>query len=184
MTLDISGPDHARAMVVLLHPHPSFGGDRFHPFIDATFRLLERIGVGAIRFDFSTADPGAAGGEVAAAIEGGLRRWPEAPVFLVGYSFGAGVAAALSDARILGWYLLAPQAPALTASPIGPDPRPKAIVVPELDQYSPPAAISQATEGWENTTVSILAGTDHFLGDVKALAEAAVGWVEARLAPA
>jgi alpha/beta superfamily hydrolase len=47
----------ATALAVLLHPHPHFGGNRFHPFIEALFRRLPEIGVTAIRFDFLSAEP-------------------------------------------------------------------------------------------------------------------------------
>jgi len=171
----------ARALAVLLHPHPDFGGNRFHPFIDGLFRRLPDVAVTAIRFDFSSAEPSAAQAQVMAAIDDGSTRWPQLPVVLAGYSFGAGIAAGIGDERIAAWYLLAPQAPPLAAASIGPDSRPKGIAVPEFDQFSPPAAIEQVVDGWESTTVTTVPNADHFLGAVAPVVEAALRWIDSAL---
>jgi alpha/beta superfamily hydrolase len=168
----------ARALAVLLHPHPHFGGNRFHPFIEALFRGLPEIGVTAIRFDFSSAELSMATAEAVASLDEGSTRWPELPVVLVGYSFGAGIAAGMGDQRIAGWYLLAPPTAMLADTPIGPDPRPKRLVVPELDQFSPPAAIEDVVTGWAATTVAIVPDADHFLGAVAPFVDDALSWID------
>jgi len=170
--------DEARGLTVLLHPHPDFGGTRFHPFVEGLFRRLPDIGVNAIRFDFSSAELSAAREEVVAAIDDGAARWPQLPAILVGYSFGAGVATGISDERIAAWYLLAPPAAMLSVATIGSDTRPKALVVPERDQFSPPAAVDQVIAGWDNATVTTLPNTDHFLGPVQPIVEHALHWIE------
>jgi hypothetical protein len=170
--------EEARALAVLLHPHPHFGGNRFHPFIDALFHRLPEIGVTTIRFDFSSAEPAVAGEEVETSLNEGSTHWPHLPIVLAGYSFGAGIAAGVGDERITGWYLLAPPTAMLVASPIGPDPRPKRIVVPELDQFSPPAAVEHAVTRWEMTTVTPVPNADHFLGAVAPFVDDALRWIE------
>ena len=125
MLAEMNTTEEPRAFAVLLHPHPDFGGNRFHPFIDGLFRRLPESAVAALRFDFSSADLSVAQEEVLAAIDEGSTRWPQLPVVLAGYSFGAGVAAGMADERIAGWYLLAPPGVMLSAAPIGHDPRPK-----------------------------------------------------------
>jgi alpha/beta superfamily hydrolase len=171
-----------RAFAVLLPPHPDYGGNRFHPFIAGLFGDLPAIGISAIRFDFSSSLSGVAHEEACTAIDAGAARWPEVPVVLVGYSFGAGIAAGIADERVAGWYLLAPQAPALTeaaeAGAVGADPRPKAIAVPEFDQFSSPARVGQAVKGWKATSVTTVLGSDHFLGEVEPLVADAVEWIE------
>jgi uncharacterized protein len=169
--------DTPTALAVLLHPHPHFGGNRFHPFIEALFRHLPEVGVTAIRFDFSSAEPPAATAEVVAAINEGSTRWPQLPVVLVGYSFGAGIAAGVDDERIAGWYLLAPPVAMLAETPIGPDPRPKRIVVPAFDQFSPPDAIEHVVNQWQTTTVTTVPNADHFLGAVAPFVDDALGWI-------
>jgi alpha/beta superfamily hydrolase len=173
--------EDARALAVLLHPHPDFGGNRFHPFIDGLFRRLPDIGVTAIRFDFSSSEPSLAHDEVVTAIDEGSTRWPQCPFVLVGYSFGAGVAACTADERIAGWYLLAPQVASLSDAPIGHDPRPKGIAVPEFDQFSPPVAVEQAVSGWEGAAVTTVPNADHFLGAVSGVVEGALRWIDALL---
>jgi alpha/beta superfamily hydrolase len=178
MVPDMNNAKEARGFAVLLHPHPHFGGNRFHPFIDALFRRLPDVAVSAVRFDFSSADLSVARGEVSAAIDAGGARWPEVPAFLLGYSFGAGVAADVDDKRIAGWYLLAPPAEMLSLSAIGSDPRPKALVVPQNDQFSPPAAITPVVAGWEATTVTTLPDSDHFLGAIQPSVDSTLRWIE------
>jgi len=175
---EIHATDEAHGLAVLLHPHPHFGGNRFHPFIEGLFRRLPDISVNAIRFDFSSAEIPAARDETVAAWDEGTARWPELPIILAGYSFGAGVAAGIDDQRIAGWYLLAPPAAMLSAATIGNDPRPKAIVVPEQDQFSPPATIAQIISGWEKTTVMTVPNADHFLGAIEPIVDGALHWID------
>jgi alpha/beta superfamily hydrolase len=175
---EVNVAEDAGSLAVLLHPHPHFGGNRFHPFIDALFRRLPESGVTAIRFDFSSAEPSVATAEVVAALDQGSTRSPQLGVLLVGYSFGAGIAAGVGDPRVAGWYLLAPPAAMLADVSIGPDRRPKRIVAPELDQYSPPAAIEHVVAGWETTTVATVPNADHFLGNVAPFVDDALSWID------
>jgi uncharacterized protein len=174
---DVNAADDAQGVAVLLHPHPDFGGNRFHPFIDGLFRRLPDVAVSAIRFDFSSAEPSAARAEVMAAIDIGVAQWPHLPLVLAGYSFGAGIAAGLDDERISGWYLLAPPAAMLSAATIGRDPRPKALAIPEHDQFSPPATIAAVVDGWATTTVTTVPDADHFLGAVRPIVDVALTWI-------
>ena len=178
MATEMNVADEATALAVLLHPHPHFGGNRFHPFIEALFRRLPDLAVTAIRFDFSSAEPSVAHEEVVASLDEGSALWPQLPVFLVGYSFGAGIAAGVDDKRIAGWYLLAAPAVMLSGAPIGPDRRPKAIVVPEFDQFSPPAEVEHLVTGWETTTVATVPNADHFLGAVAPFVDDALRWFD------
>jgi uncharacterized protein len=178
MVLDMNSADEARGFAVLLHPHPHFGGTRFHPFIAALFRRLPDIAVSAIRFDFSSAELPAASQDVVAAIDEGAARWPQLPAILAGYSFGAGIAAGIGDERIAGWYLLAPPSATLSVATIANDSRPKAVVVPERDQFSPPSVVADVVAGWENTTVTTVPDADHFLGPVQPIVDDALRWIE------
>jgi alpha/beta superfamily hydrolase len=175
---EINTADEARGIAVLLHPHPHFGGDRFHPFVEGLFRRLPEIGVSAIRFDFSSAELAAAREQATAAIDEGAARWPRLPVILAGYSFGAGIAASIGDERIAGWYLLAPPSEMLSASTIGESKRPKAVVVPEHDQFSPPATVARVVAGWEMTTITTVPNADHFLGAFQPIVDSALHWFE------
>jgi alpha/beta superfamily hydrolase len=88
-----------------------------------------------------------------------------APLVLAGWSFGADVSLTVDDARLAGWFLVAPP---LRVRPLdemvaAQDPRPKRFVVPERDQFRPPAAVREITAGWVATEVFDVPGADHFL---------------------
>lgn len=165
-------------VAVLLHPHPAYGGSRFHPFVDGLFRRLPETGVSAVRFDFTSGEVVAARGDADAAIAAGAAAWPQVPLVLVGYSFGAAIAAGCVDDRIAGWYLLAPPLAMLADAAVAGDPRPKAVLVPEHDQFSPRAAVVDGLAGWKATTIATAPGADHFLGAVGPFIDAAQAWIE------
>lgn len=178
MPLDVNACEDPGALAVLLHPHPDFGGNRFHPFVDALYRRLPSVNVSAFRFDFSSSDPAKAHREAVDAIDAASERWSPLPVVLVGYSFGAGVAAGIEDDRIAGWYLLAPPVTELERATIGSDSRPKAIVVPEYDQFFPPATVERIVATWASTTYTVAEAADHFLGGVEPIATRAMQWIQ------
>jgi uncharacterized protein len=158
--IDVNSPGDAWATAILLHPHPDMGGNRFNSVVDTLYRALPPAGVGAVRFDFSSSDTELAAARTVEVIDQTATR----PLVLIGYSFGAAIATMVSDDRLAGWFLIAAPLRMVPAdgSKIGSDPRPKALAVPEFDQFSPPAQTLEATEGWVNATVSLLPGTDHF----------------------
>jgi len=148
--------------VLVLHPHPDFGGDRFNPVVDAIFRAAVAAGWAAIRFDFSTSDAPLAVAEA----EDALGRLPGAiPLAVAGYSFGGSIATQVLDPRIVQWVLVAPPLTLLPLSTdaIAADPRPKLVLSPTEDQYCPPASAAEATAGWTATSLEPVEGADHFL---------------------
>jgi uncharacterized protein len=174
--VEVSEAERPAAAAILLHPHPALGGDRFNLVVDALYRGLPPAGISAARFDFRSADPAEAAADVVAVLDQTLRR----PVVLVGYSFGADVAATVTDGRLAGWFLIAPPL-RLTdeqTTAVGTDPRPKGLAVPEHDQFSPSAAVSAVVAGWRNATVGVVPGTDHFLsGGYADVVSRAIGWL-------
>jgi alpha/beta superfamily hydrolase len=169
---DVAVPPDARAIAVLCHPHPSFGGDRHAIVIEPLFRELPSLGFGAVRFDFRGAGEsgGVHGGgaeevqDVIAAVDAAVARAGGAPIAVVGYSFGGAVALAADDDRIAGWVAIAPTPPPVDGSrPAARDDRPVIVLLPEHDQYNPVVTATAAFAGWRATTVREIAGTDHFL---------------------
>lgn len=161
-----------RVGVVVCHPHPKMGGDRFNPVVDTVFRRLVADGVSVLRFDFrgvgnSEGTKGDGVGElldVVAAVDR-LASETNAPVWLCGYSFGAAVSLDVIDERVAGWLAIAPplaMIPAARAS--GTDPRPKRLLIPELDQFSAPDATAAVIADWTDARLTALAGADHFFG--------------------
>ncbi len=96
---------------------------------------------------------------------------------LVGYSFGADVALTVDDPSVLGWFLVAPPLRWADGAIAAGDRRPKHLLVPEYDQYSPPERAMALTGAWGSTTVTTLAG-DHFLvGRAGEVVDAVVAWL-------
>lgn len=154
---------------VLLHPHPDRGGNQHNSVITALFEALED----SVRFDFTSSD-------LAHATAQAVEHLGAGPAWLVGYSFGGGIAALVDDPRVLGWFLIAPAL--VMADPvIGPDARPKHVLAADQDQWFPPAALDEMTSDWTSTTHDLVAGADHFLRGYEAdVAGRCVAWLSAR----
>lgn len=155
---------------MLLHPHPDFGGNQYNNVVQALFDAYSANGIEAVRFDFGSADLDNAIADTTAAIDSvaGLG----VPIVLSGYSYGADIAASVTDDRLAGWFLVAPPGRFGTAA-AGTDPRPKLVAVPQHDQFG-----SGAPAGWTNTESFTVPGADHFLhGRTNVVADRAVEFV-------
>jgi uncharacterized protein len=161
------------ASAVLLHPHPDMGGNQHNNVISALYERLPAIGVTPLRFDFASSDLEQARAQAVAAIEAAGE-----PVYLLGYSFGGGVAATIDHPGVLAWGLIAP-ALTLFESVVGPDPRPKFVVAGERDAWFDPEMLTAATATWAATTLAVVAGADHFFGGGgdRQAAELIAGWI-------
>jgi alpha/beta superfamily hydrolase len=104
--------EQPRAAVVLAHPHPLYGGTLHNPVIFHADRELNRAGMTTLRFNFRGVE-GSEGmhddgrgevGDVAAAAAWLRDLAPDAPLILVGYSFGSrcAVSHALGDPSVAG----------------------------------------------------------------------------------
>lgn len=88
------------AFAVVCHPHSLFGGTLDNKVVYTVARACEQRGAPAVRFNFRGV--GASGGsydegrgesdDALAIIAFGRRRWPQAPLWLAGFSFGGAVA--------------------------------------------------------------------------------------------
>lgn len=144
------------ASAVLLHPHPDMGGDQYNNVVTALYEALGAAGITPHRFDFASADPMRGREEAIAAIDAA-----EASIFLVGYSFGGGIAATVTHPALAGWCLIAPALTLITPT-IGADPRPKFVLGAQDDAWFGPDVLRAATEGWLDATHAVLPGADHF----------------------
>ena len=133
---DLCERDVSAPVAVLLHPHPDMGGNRHHPVIDALYRDCRSAPCDSISPRRRRPPPRPRYTE-AIRLVGGRN------VILLGYSFGADIALTIGDAGVLGWFLVAPplRSPEHEASAAA-DPRPKRLVVPEHDEFSPPPGYS------------------------------------------
>ena len=175
-SLDAGGvPPVGAARVVLAHPHPLQGGNMSSLVISELFRILPGHGLAVLRFNFRGVDGSGGehgygrdeGADVTAAIDSIVDLAPQGPLVLCGWSFGADVSLSVTDARIDGWAAVAPPLGVLPLDDLsvaaGVDARPKLLLVPEHDQFRPPAAAREATATWTNTTIEVVNGGDHFL---------------------
>lgn len=171
---ELQAPDTVRLGLVIAHPSPQFGGDMHSIVVSALFRHAPGIGVAVARFNFrgvgasSGRHDGGAGerDDLVAVLDHAATEWPDAPLAIAGYSFGAEVAMTVDHPSAVGWFLVAP---VLRMFPIeqlivATDPRPKRLVVAEHDQYAPPVGVHESTRGWQSTTIDVAPMVDHFFG--------------------
>jgi uncharacterized protein len=111
-------PDEQRACLVLCHPHPQMGGTMNAPLLVAVSEELVARGWAVLRFNFrgigeSEGEPTTGSAEIAdaeGAVELMRARFPELPVAIAGWSFGAAVATkvAAADGDLAALVAIAP----------------------------------------------------------------------------
>lgn len=175
---------------VLLPPYFAHGGGQHNRVIRAIHDRLLATAVVPHRFDFSSVKESAAQTDTVARIEA-----CDGPILLIGYSFGAAVAATIIHPAVMGWALIAPAlavpqfvSPASPASPFRPpaqppiatDLRPKLAVIAERDAWFGADVIDPLTAEWVACDRQTVPSADHFFaattGDV---ADRAVTWAVA-----
>lgn len=170
---------HIAGAVVLCHPHPQYGGNRFNTVVTALFDRLPAAGMAALRFDFRREFGGGVGErlDVVAALDhlDSLTALAGVTRFVVGYSFGAAVALGTEDDRIRAVGAVAPPLAMMpTAAPRGP----VLVLTPRHDQFSPPATTEPIVADWPAATFEVVESADHFLaGHATAVAERVAGWL-------
>lgn len=162
----------ARLGVVITHPHPTYGGSMHTPVPAALFQRARELRLTALRFNFrgvgsstGSHDEGRAERHDVAAALACVAELTDAPLVLTGWSFGADVSMAVDHDRLVGWMpVAAPLAVVAPADMVAPtSPKPVRLLVPEHDQFRPPAAAAETTADWTNATIEVVPGTDHFL---------------------
>lgn len=163
---------------VVLHPHPAMGGDRHHPLVVAIAAGLATAGIAALRIDVHDPDVGRAAAQMDALRCTLLDHTGAAGLVLVGYSWGALVAATASPESLRARVLVAPPVSMVDLSSPPRDGAPALVLVPSHDQYGPPEAVEPVLGAWPATTIEVIQGCDHFLaGAVARIADRTVGWV-------
>lgn len=162
--------------VVICHPHPRFGGDMHNNVVSAVAAALVQRSIAAIRFNFrgvsrsgGSHDNGAGEqADVRAALEHAstLPAVDGDRIGLAGYSFGAGIAAAVAtDVAVPALALIALplQAGSDRASALAAYPDPALLIAGDSDDICPATALRElaASLGGEVET-RIVAGADHF----------------------
>ncbi len=182
LVADVATPDgDPLGGVAVCHPHPLYGGDRYHPVVAALFERSAAAGMLAVRFDFR-AEHG--GGErerrdLAPALDL-LAASTERPHAAAGYSFGAVVALRTHHPRRVA---VAAIAPPLAAMEINPPTVPTLVLTPRHDQFCDPSVAAPIVSAWSLAELEVVESADHFLaGHAAAVADRSVAWLAERLA--
>ena len=180
LAADIAVPDEAPlAGVVVCHPHPAYGGNRYNNVVDALFTALPAAGFVTLRFDFRSGggDGIAERIDLIAAIDA-LATRSDVPIAVAGYSFGASVALNTADRRIGA---IAAIAPPLSMLPAGDPGVPTLVLTTRHDQFCQPDAATAVVTGWDSCEFDVIESADHFLvGQTAAVAERVAGWLSVR----
>jgi uncharacterized protein len=164
----------APAGAVITHPHPLYGGSMNNNVVWTAARALGERGWSTLRFNFrgvgaSTGSYGgglAETGDVAAALNFLQSRIP-GPGWLVGYSFGAAVAARalLEGVTAAGAVLISPPIAFMDLAFLTQTPGINLIVAGDRDDLCPLADLENLLHTWEAPPdLRVVAGADHFFG--------------------
>jgi alpha/beta superfamily hydrolase len=171
----------ATGAVVICHPHPLYGGNRFSIVVDTVFKGAPAHGYHTLRFDFrSDHDHGRAERlDVIAALDLLATQAPGLPLHLIGYSFGAMVAISVNDPRVTSIVAIAPPL-TMGSSSIGIEApcSPILIMSPEHDQFCTPEQAKDATSEWPDPAIFMIPLADHSLsGRTAILLPAIIDWL-------
>lgn len=179
-----------RCVAVLCHPHPQHQGTMLNKVVHTLARAMTDLDIAALRFNYRGAgasDGAYAGGDgevddVEAVAASVAERWPDADLWLAGFSFGAIVSA--RAAATLAPRQLISIAPAVNlpgkAFVVQPS-MPWLIVQGEADEVVPAAAVrAWVTNFLPQPELVLLPGVDHFFhGELIALRHTLVQRLEA-----
>jgi len=162
-----------RALAVVCHPHPLFGGTMHNKVVFRTAEAFQQAGFATLRFNFRGVggSPGAhddGKGEqddARAAIDYLTGLHPGTPLALSGFSFGGGVCLAYgpSEPRVRLLWAVAPGVGRRDFSHLAQCDVPKGVVQGTNDELCPLADLERAWPGWaEPKAKYVIDGADHF----------------------
>ena len=158
--------------VVVTHPHPLYGGDMYNPVVQTIAEAYIQAGYACLQFNFrgvGSSQGVYAGGigevqDVGAVAEYVRHRWPDASIWLGGFSFGAVVA--VRAAKQINPERLISIAPAVNI--LGRDlaagiDSPWLIIQGALDEIVPAAAVAEWVDSLEpRPELVVLPAAGHF----------------------
>jgi alpha/beta superfamily hydrolase len=159
------------AFAVVCHPHPLFGGTLTNKVVHTLARSFNDQGLPALRFNFrgvgasaGTHDGGP--GEVQdalAVVRHGRERWPQARLWLAGFSFGAAVAVLAShEGQPAGLIAVAPAVDRMELAAVTPQ-CPWLVLLGDADEVVSPQRMLEWAGGLRpQPQVAVLAGAGHF----------------------
>ena len=191
-------PERARAAAVICHPHPDMGGTMTAPLLLALRDELVRRAWAAVRFNFrgvGRSEGTASLGEkevldAQAAVASARSDVPDAPLAIVGWSFGGAVAVrtAVEDDSLVGCVAIAPSVeprPGVSAGLPRADELdlgvPLLFVCGSNDEVTPVDATRRWLEPVQHAELIEMRAANHFFwGRYEQLGSTVVGWLEQR----
>jgi uncharacterized protein len=193
-------PHGVVAFGVVCHPHPLYGGTLDNKVVYTLARAFQQRGAPAIRFNFrgvgesgGSYDQGRGEAEDAlAVIEWGRRRWPDAALWLAGFSFGGAVAVRIAaQAKAARLIAVAPGIDKMGAGGAAPPLCPWLIVQGDADDVVLPETVLgwagslEAAPGVRPPQLQVLRGAGHFFhGRINELRDIVLAFMEAADSPA
>jgi len=152
---------------VVLHPHPLYGGDMHNHVVVAVCETFADAGATTLRFNFrgtgrseGAFDDGRGEADDARAAILALReRLPGIPLVLVGYSFGAAVAAAVASESALRALVLISPPVAFAPLPPLPDAVDTLVLAGDRDEVAPAETVLAL--GGPSRRVALAPGVGH-----------------------
>lgn len=177
---------------LVCHPHPLFGGTLHNKVVFQTAKALNHRGIPVLRFNFRSA--GLSEGEhdkgrgelddVRAAIEYLASEFPERPILVAGFSFGAwvGLRVGCEDARVEKLIGLGIPVTSLDMSYLRECGRPKLLIQGGDDQFGPRASVEEFFASLsEPKQLVIVPHADHFFsGHLTEVKKAIDAWLDLR----
>ena len=178
-----------RAVVVLAHPHPVYGGTMHSKVVFQAAKAFCRLGCAVLRFNFrgaGTSEGTFAGGageqdDYRAALDFAAARFPGVEIWAVGVSFGSWVAMTVGagDPRVTQLVGIATPAKMYDFSSVASSGKPKVFVHGEHDTIAPTRALWEFyAAAAEPKEIAVIEAADHlFEGRLAEMAEAMEGLV-------
>ena len=175
-----------RGAALLCHAHPLHGGTMHFKLLFQAAKALQSRGYAALRFQFRGV--GRSAGEfdrgrgeaddARAALDFLRREYPEKPIVLGGFSFGAAVALRVgaSDERTAALLLMGLPVLAIESVPENPRSIPVLFVQGERDEFGDRRAIEDFVRAFPGPReLVVVAGSDHLFTEKTGLVEEALG---------
>ena len=177
------------AFGVVCHPHPLYGGTMDNKVVWTLARAFQQVGAPTIRFNFRGVGASAGShdegrGESAdalAVIAWGRQRWPQAQLWLAGFSFGGAVAVRVAgEAQPVRLVAVAPGINKTDVSAAAAPGCPWLIVQGDADDVVPAdVVISWARRLSPTPELSVLPGAGHYFhGRINELRDTVLGFME------
>jgi len=179
----------ASRVAVICHPHPVYGGTMTNKVVHMLAKAFNDLGVPAIRFNYrgvgasvgSYDDGRGETHDTLAVVRWAKQRWPEAKLWLGGFSFGGAIALrTVSQVQPARLVTIAPAIQRVDVSHVQLPSCPWLIVQGDNDEL----VNAQEVQSWaESLTprphLELLAGVDHFFhGRLNELRDVVTRWVE------